>query len=274
MKIRPLALVALIASSFVFVTASASAQQPIPGIKQTAAYRQLNTYVNILRAKRSTPTTAARRKVFKTNLTSRRSSANAKVQSLYSLKLTRLSKQDDKQQRRDIKKIRQNQRAQVQSLNASLASRLNALKVKQNAASDRITAAYNVKLNPLADRRDSLRRQLDKTTNPVRRSQLTRQINRIQVQLNALVNDRTTDLNNLANSYNLKAQSVNNLFAARINGVKAQAQQQIQQEQNAWRQTYAAQFQAAKTRRDAQKDMVGALAERGFGYIEQMPPLG
>jgi len=273
MKIRLVALLALIATGLVFAASPASAQRPIPGIKQTAAYKQLKNYVSVLYSKRNTPASNARKGTYKTNLSNRRKNANTKVQSLYSQKLVRISKQDDNKQRRDIKRIRQNQKSQVQSLNARLAVRLGALQDKQNSAQNRVYASYAIQINPLADKRDRLKRQLSRTVNPAKRTQLTRQINKIQTKLNALVNDRTTDLNNLNNRFALKTQALNNQFGAKIASVKAQAQKQIQQERNAWRTTFRVQIQAAKTTRDAQKDMVSTVAERGFGYIEQMPPL-
>lgn len=274
MKNRLLVLLVLAFSGLLLSGAPSPAQAAVPGIKQTAEFKRLKNYVNFLQTKRSVPVNTARRQTYKTTLTTRRNAAGTKVQSLYSRVLLKISREDDAKQRRDIKRIRQNQKSQVQNLNARQAVRLGALQDKENAAISRINASYNLRINPLADQRDRLKRQLAKTTNPTKRTQLTRQINKLQVKINALVSDRTTDLNNLQTTYNLKAQNIRNKFAQQIANVKANAQQQIQQEKNAWRQTFRTQIQAAKTRRDAQKDIVKSQAERGFSFIQQMPPAG
>lgn len=273
MKNRVLVLLALVSTGLVLAGAPSPAQSAVPGIKQTVAFKRLKSYVNFLQSKRTVPVTAARRQTYKTNLANRRKNANTKVQALYSRTLLKISREDDKKQRRDIKQIRLNQKAQVQNLNARQATQLAALQSKENSASQRIYATYGVQINPLADKRDRLKRQLTKTTNPVKRNQLNRQIKKLQVKVNALVNDRTTDLNNLQTRFNLKAQNIRNQIAQQIANVKSNAQRQIQQERDAWKTTFRTQIQAAKTRRDSQKDMVSSQAERGSGYIEQMPPV-
>ena len=273
MKIRLAALLVLLTAVLAVTAGPAAAQRPIPGITQTVAYKQLKHQVSFLYEKRNVPVRAARRDAYRATLTTRRKKANLKVKALYSQKLRRLSKQDDRKQRRDIKRIRENQKAQVQDLNARLDGRLAALARKQSAAENRITSSYAARINPLADRRDSHRRHLTRTTNPARRSRIIRQISQLQVRINALVSDRSADLDSLDSRYEARAQSVRNLFTQRITKVKSQARKQIQQAQNPWRQTFRLQIQAAKTRRDAQKDIVDTLAGRGFGYIEQMPPV-
>jgi len=273
MKSRLLVLLALVSTGVVLAGVPSPAQGAVPGIKQTVAFKRLKSYANFLQSKRTVPVDTTRRQAYKTTLANRRKNANTKVQALYSQTLLKISREDDKQQRRDIKQIRLNQKAQVQNLNSRQAVRLGALQDQQSSASQRIYATYALQINPMADKRDRLERQLDKTVNPVKRNQLTRQIDKLQVKINALVSDRTTDLNNLQTNYKIKSQNIRNQFSQQIANVRANAQRQIQQERNAWRQSFRTQIQAAKTRRDAQKDMVASQAERGSGYIEQMPPV-
>lgn len=274
MKLRALALIALI-TGLLFVAASpASAQRPIPGIKQTAAYKQLKNYVNFLNGRKSTPTPAARKTVYRTNLNGKKQNANTKVVSLYQQKLLRLSKQDDNQQRRQIKQIRTAQKRQVQALQQDLADRINDIQMDQSEAVQRVYNNYAPKINLRADRRDALKRQLKRTTNPAKRATLIRQIDTLQSQINALVSDRTTAVNNVNSKFSVRISQANNLYNSRIANVRASAQQQIQAAKQAWRQTFRTQINAAKSRRDGQKDMVNALASRGAGYIDQMPPIG
>jgi|GEM_PF-1249045 hypothetical protein len=273
MKKRLLVLLALVSTGLVLAGAPSPAQSAVPGIKQTVAFKRLKNYVNFLQSKRTVPASSTRRQTYRSTLTNRRNATNKKVQALYSRTLLRISRLDDKQQRRNIKRIRQNQKAQVQNLNQDLNDRINEIKADQNEAVQRVYDKYAPQINFKSNKRDRLKRQLSRTTNPTKRAKLTRQINKLQTQINGLVSDRTTDVNKVVSRFAGRITSVTNLYQQRINNVKANAQRQIQQQRTAWRQTFRTQVQAAKTRRDAQKDMVVAQAQRGFGYIQQMPPV-
>lgn len=267
LALLPLALLAFL----MFSGSPAIAQKPIPGIKQTAAWKSLARYVDFLEARRNQPSPQSRHQAYRTDLASRRGTANTKVLALYSQKLTRLAKQDDRWERQQIRKIRQDQKRTVQGLQATLDNRIDALRTKQAAAVSRVTDRFAPKINPLVDKRDRLQRRLAKTTNPDKRATLTRQINRIQSQINDLASDRQAEVDNVNSRYASRIQSVTDLFNSRIRQARASAQRQIAQTHNAWRQTFRVQVQAAKTRRDTQKELVGALATRGSGYIDQMP---
>lgn len=271
MKLRLVTIIALIATGFALTASPASAQRPIPGIKQTVAFKKMKNYVEFLYSKRNTATPAARKTIYKNTLTTRRNNANTKVVALYQQKLNRLKKQDDNKQRRQIKQIRINQKNQVQAIKQDQAERLAELQADQNAAVQRVYNQYQPKINVRADKRDRFKRQLKRTINPTRRATLIRKIDALQTQINGLVSDRNTAVNNINTRYAARATSINNLYNSRIANVRANAQDQIQQARNAWRQTFRTQVQAAKTRRNAEKELVGTVAQRGFGYIEQMP---
>lgn len=271
MKLRLVAILAILSTGLLFSATPASAQQPIPGIKQTVAFKQLKSYTGFLFSKRNTQASTDRRQTYKSTLTTRRGNANLKVQALYSQKINRLKKQDDNQERRQVKQIRINQKNQVQGLRQDLAERIGDLQMDQNEAVQRVYDNYAQQINSRADKRDRLKAQLRRTTNPARRATLIRQIDSLQSRINALVNDRTTDANNVNSRYSARVTSVTNLYNSRIANAKASAQQQIQQARNSWRKTFRTQLAAAKSRRDAQRSLVGTVATRGFGYIEQMP---
>lgn len=273
MKTRLVTFLVLVLTGFALISSPASAQQPIPGIKQTAAYKQMKSYVQMLQGKRNVPVLAARRQAYKTNLTNRRSKASKKVLALFQQKVRRIKKQDDHQERRQVKQIRMNQKRQVQGFQRELAERLSDLKTDQNAAVQRVFDKYASKINSRSAKRNRLKAQLRRTTNPARRARLIRKIDTLQSQINGLVSDRTTEVGNVNSRYAVRVTSVTNLYNSRIANAKASAQKQIQQSRNAWRQTFRTQFAAAKTRRNAQKEMVGTVATRGFGYIAQMPPV-
>ena len=274
MKLRLVTFLVLIAAGLALTASPASAQRPIPGIKQTVTFKQMKSYVSFLFTKRNSPTPNVRRKKYKTTLTARRKNASLTVDKLFARKLLRLSKQDDNQQRRIVKQILTNQKRQVQAIKQDLAERLAGLQDDQNAAIQRIYNKYAPQINFKANKRDRLKRQLSRTTNPPRRAKLIRQINKLQTQINGLVSDRNTDVNSVNSRYKARITSVTNLYNSRMANVKANAQQQIQQAKNAWRRTFRTQLVAAKARRGAQRDLVNTVAARGFGYIQQMPPAG
>ena len=274
MKIRLAIVLALVSTSLALTVSPAAAQQPIPGIKQTAQFKQLKNYVSFLFGQRNKPAPTARKQKYKTNLSTRKKNANIKVSLLLGLKLSRLSKQDDNQQRRIVKQILTNQKRQVQSIRQDLANRLADLQSDQNAAVQRAYDKYASQINFRANKRDMLKRQLSRTTNLVKRAKLNRKINKLQTQINGLVSDRNTEVSSINSRYQARITSVNNLYNSRIANVKANARQQIQQAKNAWRKTFRTQIQAAKQRSSAQSDLVGSVASRGFGYIEQMPSPG
>lgn len=273
MRIRLLSLLVLAVSALVLTASPASAQKPIPGIKQTVAFKQLKSYVQVLSTKRNQPASPARRQNFKAKLSTRRKNANKKVNALYQQKLNRIKKQDDRQERQQVKQIRANQKVKVQGLQQDLAERLADLRADQASAVQRTYDRYAGRINSKSNRRDSLKRQLRRTTNPVKRARLTRQINSLQVQINGLVSDRNTAVNGINSRYATRTTSVTNLFNARIANARSSSKRQIQQVRTAWKQTFRTQFSAAKTRRKSQMNIVTTVATRGQGYIEQMPPV-
>lgn len=273
MKLRALALIALITGLLFVAGSPASAQRPIPGIKQTVAFKQLKNYVQFLGGRKNVPASSTQKMNFRSNLNARKRKANQKVVALYKQKLTRLSKQDDNQERRQVKQIRLAQKRQVQALKQDLADRINDIQEDQAQAVQRVYDNFAPRINMRADRRDALKRQLKRTKNPAKRAALIRQINKLQTQINALVSDRTIAVNNVNSKFSARISKANNLYNSRIAGVRANAQRQIQQARTAWRQTFRPQIAAAKPRRDGQKEIVASVASRGAGYIDQMPPV-
>ena len=194
MKTRLLSALALLTLIAVAFASPAAAQQPIPNIDQTQPYKALKRYVGFLDSKRSVPASNEKKATFKLNLANRRTKANLKAKSLYTRRITRISKQDDNKQRRQIKLIRQAQKAKVADLNTNLANRLASLRAKENTAIARVNAKYSSRIDSLTNKRNILRKRLDKTTNPAKRDKITIKINATQKQINKLVNSRNADV--------------------------------------------------------------------------------
>lgn len=274
MKLR--ALVPLVLAAFVLVGlgGNAAAQKPIPGIKSTAPFKSLKRYVNVLQGKVNVPASATRKQQYRTNLSVRRANANAKVKQLFARRTARIAKQDDKQERRDIKRIRSSQKAQIQNLQNQLSNRLNSLQMKESAAIARINARYAPRLDPLVNKRASLEAKLAKAKTPAKRNAIRTKINRTQTKINTIVNARQDDINATASRYDARAANVRSLFNAKIANVRAKTKQQIAYQKNEWKKIYRGQLSNAKERRSNEFDLVSNLRERGSGYIDQMPPAG
>ncbi|MDQ2700423.1 MAG: hypothetical protein M3Y23_03735, partial [Actinomycetota bacterium] len=172
MKTRLLSSLALLSLMVLAMASPAAAQKPIPPIQQTAQFKGLKRYVNTLAEKKNKPATPARKATFRTKLSTKRTAANQKAKALYNQRVNRISKQDDQQERRQVKSIRQNQKQQVNSLNDKLNSKLSSLGVKEAAAIARINSTYANRIDPLERKRAILRKRLAKTTNPVKRERL------------------------------------------------------------------------------------------------------
>lgn len=273
MKTRLLSTLALFSLIVLGFASPAAAQKPIPNINQTQAYKSLKTYVNTLVAKRNVPATNERKATYRQNLSAKRTKANLKAKALYNQRVTRISKQDDNKERRQVKAIRQAQKAKVNDLKSDQADRLASLQMKENAAIAKVNAKYSGKIDSLTNKRNILRKRLDKTTNPVKRDKITAKINSVQKQINKLINSRQADLNVISSRYDTKADNINDLFAAKIQRAKDSAANQIAQARNAYKKIYRAQIAAAKTKRQAQISQITDLAGRGSDAIAEMPPV-
>lgn len=274
MKLRALVPLVLATVSLAGLSGTAAAQKPIPGIKSTAPFKSLKSYVNVLQGKVTVPATNARRQQYRSNLNARRNNANNKVKQLFALRTNRIAKQDKNQARRDIKRIRQSQKAQVQSFQNRLADRLNDLQAKESMAIARINAGYAPRLDPLVDKRAALQAKLAKAKSPSKRSAIRKKINRTQTKINTLVAARQDDINATTSRYDARSANAKSLFNAKIANVRSRTKQQIAYQKNEWKKIYREQLGDAKERRSDEFELVSNLRDRGAGYIERMPPAG
>ncbi len=272
MRTRLLSSLALITLAlFGFASSANAAQKPIPSIKSTPEFRQLKGFVSTLFAKRNVRTTNARKGAFKTTLKTRRTKANLKATALYNRRDLRISKQDDKKERRAIKQVRDTQKVRIARLNGSLNDRLGALNAKQNLAVGAINAKYANRIDPLSRKRVILQKRLAKTTNAAKRTRIARKITAVQRQINSFVNARQAAVNAVAARYNVRAANVKDLFAGKFANVRAAAKRQITQARSAYRRLYRQQLAAARQRKSAEVSLITTVRDRGAGYIEQMP---
>lgn len=271
MKTRLLFTLVLLPILALVAVAPASAQQPIPGIKNTAEFRSMKNYVSNLSTKRNIPASTTRKSKFRSTLKTKRVKANAKAKSLYKRKVVRISKQDDNKERRQVKQVRQAQKSAITGLKADLASRLGSLRAKQAAAIARASASFNSRIQPLSNKRRILQKRLDKTKNPLKRNRITLKINSVQRQINTLVNARTSKANEVKSKYDLRIGNLNDLYDARVQKARASAAKQIQQARNAYKRLFREQLATAREKKSNNIELITNLRDRGAGYIDAMP---
>lgn len=249
----------------------AAAKTPVPSLQSTAPYKSLKSYVNLLRERSATPTTVERKQAYRSQLTTKRNAAATKAKSIFKLTVDRIKKKDDAQERRQIKQIRQNQKAQVTALNSSLAAQLESIGANEKVAANRLNDRYANRINPLARERSALERERTRARTAVKRDRLTRRIKALQDEINALSRSQQSALTALETKFNGRADAANSRFATRIESAKAAAKRQIQQARRAWKNLFREEFAEAKEKRSDNFDRISDLRENGVGYIERMP---
>lgn len=256
---------------FLVSAEAAGAQTQTPSFKNTAPYKALKNYVDLLQQRSATPATAEQKQNFRSQLITRRNAANAKVKSLFTLTINQIKRQDDVQERAQVKQILQNQKAQVQALNNSLAAQLKSIDANESVALDKINSRFARRLDPLVSERTMLRVQIATTTNPVKRANLTRRLTVLQNEINAVMASKQATLNAAVARFNSRISAAKTLTATRIKNVKAAAKRQILQARRAWMKLFREEFAEAKEERSDNFELVTDLHQAGLGYIQQMP---
>lgn len=270
-RIKKLSLAFLLPVLLVALAGEASAQKPIPGIKKTAEYRSLLSYVNFLQTKKSTPASSSQKQTYRTNLNNRRAKTNNTVKKLYNRRLIRIEKQDDRAERRQIKKVRQQQKRRVAQLNGEKGERIGEAGSTYRARVSQINANYAGRIDSKVNKRRRLRAKLNRTTNPIAREVLLTQIESLGPTIRRLKDARQRQFNQASARYRAKVNGINARFSARIAGTKRFYKSLVRQIKDNWKKTFREDIRAAKSRRDSEFSLVTGLHNRGAGYIDQMP---
>ena len=269
----PLPLLALVLLLVFGSAGTATAQTSSQNLKTTAQYRSLKDFVNTLRAQSSTPATVERKRSLRTQLGNKRNKVNAKVKAIFKQTVNRIKRKDDVQERRQVKRIRQNQKSQVSALQSSLNAQLRNIAANERLAQNRVTERYAHRINPLARERAALKRRLALAKNRAQRDALTRRINAVQDELNTLVDTRQSALNAVETRFDSRTDTANSLTATKIQRVKASAKRQIMQARRAWKSLFREEFAEAKEKRADNFEAVADLHGDGLEYIQEMPLL-
>lgn len=270
-KVKLLASVSLLLVAVFGLAGPANAKSPIPGIKKTAEYRSLLSYVDFLKGKKSTPASSSQKETYRNNLSNRRLKANGKVKKLYNRRLARIESRDDRAERRQIKRTRQTQKRRVAKLNREKGQRINDARATYQAKVNSANAYYSGSIASKVRKKRILRSKLNRTTNPIKREVLVAKIEAIGPKIRKLKAARNNQINQAAGAYQRRVDRVNSSFATRIAGAKRFYKSIVRRIKRDWRETYRRDIRSAKQLRDDQFSLVTNLRNRGSGYIDQMP---
>lgn len=250
---------------------AASAKQPIPGIKQTAEWKNMKNYVSLLQSLQNTPATPAQKQAFTNNLSSKQIATNNRVKALYSRTIQRITNRDQRAEQKQIRKVRNSEKEQIQELQAQ---KKRALQSQQSKLSARQSAIRSGAKSQIASAQKNLRRlqaSLRKTTNPFRREIILANINTTKTNISRLQGSLQRKLQDAASASAKKSAAIKKSFVRRADSTRARFQEIVQKIQSAWKKIYRDDVQAAKERRQSQFQLVSNLRQRGAGYIAAMP---
>lgn len=252
-------------------TAQVSAQKPIPGITQTAQWKNLKAYVNTLEARKNTPATATQKANFRARLSTKQTATNQRVKQLYAQALNRLKARDSAKERAAIKKVRQNQARAVADLKASLAARLAVARNTYSRAVNKIDDRFSFRIASEQRNLKKLRRNLARTTNPLNRQLILSKIDVVKRELSQQKRARANALADATDNYQSQVRAVTLRYDRRIVSTRAYYKGLVRQVKASWKVIYNDDVAAAKSRRTKQFLLVSKLKARGIGYVDQMP---
>lgn len=272
MKTKAVAfLIPFIAAGFLFASPG-QAQQPIPGIQQTAQWRALNDYVSELRAKRKTPATSERKASYRQALKTRRTNANTRVNQLYSERLRRIIGRDKVKERRQIRKYQKASNRQAGKLQGKRSGKIAAAKDASVARVSAIRARYAAALAVQNDQIRKLQKQLRRTKDPFQRTFIKQSITTANNKKDRLRQTRQVDIADEIASRTAQVDSIRRRFSILLERSRSHYRRLIANVESAWRRIYADEVRSLKAQRTSEFQLVTGLNDRGTGYIDEMPP--
>jgi hypothetical protein len=249
----------------------ASASQPIPGIKKTAQWRSLLSYVDVLEGKKNTPATPAQKSSFRNRLNTKQAAANARVKTLYNQRINKITALDAVRERSQIKKVRQSQAKAVAELNASLSARLAVAADAYSDAVRKVKDRFSFRLSSEQANLRKLRKNLSRTTNPFQRQLILQRIDVVTNEIKQQKKAQKKSIDKQTSIYQSKTAFINERYAERIASTKKFYKAQVRKIQTLWKVIYADDVAKIKSQRAKEFTLVTRLRNRGNGYIERMP---
>lgn len=273
MKNRAIATIAPLIVLGLVAVAPNPAQGAIPNIKDTAQWRNLNSFVNTLEGKRNTPASQAQKDSFRQRLNAKQSAANSKVASLYGQRLKQITSRDKAQEQRQVNRLLKASQDRVDALQAQRANRIGIAKEAFANQVAGIKGRFAASIDRDNRQLTSLRKRLAKTSDPIRRQLILNSIDTVENELSQLRAAQRKSINAATDDHRTRIASIRSKYGARIKDTRAYYQRQIDVVQNSWKVKYDDDVAALKSKRTREYGFVEKLKSRGEGYISQMPPL-
>lgn len=265
MKLRILLMFPL-AIALAFMGTTTAAQAGMPGIRNTAEYKALKSYVKVLASKSANPNKVGE---YRRTLSAKRAKANSKVRDRFQERRSTAKMQRTKA-RAKVAKMRQNRSAEVQALKSNRDAKLSSLEQQRRSGVSRINSEYGDRLDNLAKNRAELTKKLAKAKGAAARQRIRDELDDVQSEINSLDKEKQNDLSLLNTRINNQEQTVKEKAAADISRTKAQVERDIQEAEQALRERYEARSDAAKTARQNEFAIVKAEYERGVAFINAL----
>ena len=273
MKTRAIATIAPLIALGLVAVAPNPAQGAIPNIKDTAQWKNLNSFVNTLEGKRNTPATQAQKNSFRQRLNTKQTAANSKVASLYGQRLKKITNRDKAQEQRQINRLLKASQLRVDALQAQRANRIGIARETFANQVARIKGRFAASIDRYNRQLTSLRKRLAKTSDPIRRQLILNSIDTVENELTNVRASQRKSINAATEDHRTRIAGIRSKYGARIKATRAYFQRQIDVVQNSWKVKYDDDVTALKSKRTREYGFVGKLKSRGEGYIDQMPPL-
>ena len=271
MKTKTIAILIPFIAAGLFLAGPAQAQKPIPGIKKTAEWRSLQSYVTFLQGRVSTPTTEAQKQTYRSNLGNRRLKANSRVKALYQNRLSRIIARDQKREQRQIAQIRANEKSRINQLKGFRSTRLATARATIDAKVENIKFAYGARLSDARSNLKRLQLNLARTKDPFRRQVILQHIDTVRNQIDQLQTQQRQKIADARSRHAVKVAQIRSNYANRIASSRDYYESLVVTVKNTWQKIYREDVQLIKERRASEFQLVTNLRNRGAGYIDQMP---
>lgn len=259
----------VVASAGALAPVASAATKPAPPIESTHQYRALSNYVDVLAVKSQSSQTPTQIAKYKTYLRNHRSLTDAKVRSLYQVRVSN-SKMKKKAEQHNINYIVATYNTQIVSVKNSKYKHVKFLKNQNKVADAVIHSQYDGQLKKLTTEQSSLKSKILKAKSSKKK-------NILKLQLAAINNDKKAVSKTMNSQLGVKDRYYGNLedtvkrdAFVKLNELRQTRDSKKLAARNLMNQNYQSRIQHAKDIRTESFNKVKNLYYKGFGYINKM----
>lgn len=256
---------------FLVAVPAAEAQKPVPGIQQTAQWKSMKQYVAFLQSQSSTPASQAQKEVFTSTLAAKQTATNNRVSQLYSQKINRIQARDQRAEKKQIRKIRAQEKSGLAQIQRERSARINKEKARWSAQQASTRASYALQITTAQNTISKLRRNLRKTNNPFARQVILARIDAAQNTVDRLRNNQQRTLQKQRAAYKENLSSIRSLYALKLSSARNHYDNLVREVQTTWKKLYKSDVRAAKSNRQRQFQLVSSLRQQGNTAIAAIP---